>query len=195
MTTSTKTVLALDIDGVLNHFSKSAKNSRRATVGGYPISWREDTLERVRAMLARPDVEGALLSTWLSDPELYEELEKVFELEGLLPHRAAYPHMVTLGWGGVKVLADSRFEGTELNPGSSRWWKYKSAELLLEELKPARFAWVDDDLGKNTGKLDPWHPKPVTYERLLLRTHDVAGMLPADLATLEDWLNMEKEPA
>lgn len=93
-----------------------------------------------------------------------------------------------MGWSQDSF--ESGFANTKLYPGTSRWWKYRSAELLLEEFNPKRFAWVDGDLGINAGRNDPWYVRNVTYERLL-KTHDVAGMLPEHLNVLDKWLHME----
>jgi hypothetical protein len=188
------TFVALDVDGVVNHFSKSARNSGTGQISEYPIKWRPEMLDELRTRLTLPNVVGVWLTTWLQSPELLDELEEMLGLKGFVPLRADYPHMMELGWGGAKVLMNSRFEGMSLNSGNSRWWKYRSAEMVLEEYKPERFVWLDDELGRNTGKLDPWHPRPVTYERLLLKTDPVAGLLPENFVTLDNWLKMEKTP-
>lgn len=187
------TFVILDVDGVVNHFSKSARNCGTGEISGYTIKWRPEMLDRLRELLSLPNVIGAWLTTWLESTEMLDELETLLGLKGFVPLRANYPHMEELGWGrGVKVLKDSRFEGVALKSGNPRWWKYRAAEMLLDEYKPERFVWLDDELGRNTGRLDPWHTKPVTYERLLLKTDPVAGLLPENFVTLDNWLKMEK---
>lgn len=181
------TLIAFDNDGVFNCFSKSAKNAVRTMVGPWPITYREDVLERVRGILAREDVAGAWLTTWLEEPALLAELEARLGLEGLLTHRAVHP-MVSTGWGGVAV--DPRFDGrSNREPHSPAWWKLRSWELLLEELQPERAAWVDDDLGRAHGKGTYEFRPQVTPERFLYRTHSVAGLLHTDLDKLEAWLD------
>ncbi len=183
------TIVSLDVDGVLNSFSKNGKNLSSGRVGEWPIKWREEVLERLRAILALPNVEGAWLTTWLSEPDLLNELEELLNLKGLVPHWAEYPHMTELGWGGVKVPLDDRYIGASLSPGNPRWWKFRSADFLVEELAPTRFAWLDDELGTAKGiPGDVW--KPVNrYDKLLMRTHSIAGLLPADLDVLEAWIS------
>lgn len=185
------TFLALDVDGVVNHLSKSAKNSSFGQISEYPIRWREPMLDELRTRLTIPGVVGVWLTTWLQSPKMLNELEELLGLKGYVPLRAEYPDMMELGWGGAKVLVNPAFEGASLSSGNSRWWKYRSAEMLLEKYSPARFAWLDDELGRNTGRLDPWHPKPMTYERLLLKTDPVAGLLPENFKRLDEWLSLE----
>jgi hypothetical protein len=181
------TLVAFDNDGVFNHFSKSAKDSKRTMVGEWPVSYREDVLDRVRELLARPDVVGGWLTTWLEDKALLAELEHRLGLEGLMQFRA--PHFKTpLGWNGYGV--DPAFEGRSGEyPTRPDWWKFRAWELVLDEHKPDRAAWFDDDLGSAKGKgVDEFRPR-VTPDRFLYRTHSVAGLLHTDLDKLDKWLD------
>jgi len=183
-----KIILALDVDGVVNAFTKNSRKLESGQIAEWPIKWRPPMIERLKAVLALPNVEGAWLTTWLQSPALLDELEELLGLKGYVPHRAEYPFMVELGWGGAKVLADERFTGSSLNVGNPRWWKFRSAQFLVEDLKPDRFAWIDDELGSAKGiPNDIW--KPVnSYDKLLMRTHSIAALLPEDLDKIEAWV-------
>lgn len=181
------TLLAFDNDGVFNLFSKSAKNATRTMVGEWPVSYREDVLARVRAILAREDVVGVWLTTWLADPAALAELEHRLGLEGLMQLRAPY-FKVSTGWGGSGV--DPDFAGRAGDePNRPDWWKFRSWELLLESVKPDRAAWLDDDLGRAQGKGTVEFRPQMTDKLLLHRTHEKAGLLHSDVDKLEAWLN------
>lgn len=179
-------LLAFDNDGVFNCFTKNPKNVTRTKVGEWPITYREDVMARVRGLLSREDVTGAWLTTWLEEPALLAELEGRLGLEGLLPVRALHPNIST-GWGESESPDFAGRSSLEVERPS--WWKFRSWELLLEEVKPERAAWVDDDLGRAHGKGTAEFRPQVTHERFLLRTHAVAGLLHEDVDKLEAWLN------
>jgi hypothetical protein len=188
MPNAAPTLIALDFDGVLNVFSKNAPVPlKKATIGGWPVQWRPEVLERLKAVLALPGVEGAWLTTWLEEPVLLDEVERVLGLEGLVPHRAEHPAVKS---ADGRVLVNDLFpEGASTSPVTGRWWKYRAIELLIERLGPARVAWLDDDLGRAAGMPgNPWRPgqRP---ERLALRTHANAGLLPGDMTRLEEWIS------
>lgn len=83
---------------------------------------------------------------------------------------------------------DDRFEQNIAFDSRSTWcWKRRAAEMLVERVRPARFAWIDDELGNVSLGADPWGSQQ-NYERLLLRTKSFPGLLPRDLDQLEGWL-------
>lgn len=122
-------LLAFDIDGVLNTFSKNGRGIERVEINGFPVGWRPQIIERVKALLALPGVEGAWLTTWLSEPS------------------------------------------------------------MIDELRPDRFGWLDDDLGRARGVPGDGYRPAETNDRLLLRTHEVAGLLEADMDRIEAWVS------
>lgn len=180
-----KTVLALDIDGVLNHFSKTSKpKSINTQIEGYDINVRADILERVKALLERPEVTGAWLTTWLDAPE---SLAKFIAFTGLDEHYVPLffeSPLVQTGWGGT--ARSEAFAGTSSNPANFGWWKYRSLELFEAKHKPERLAFLDDDLFRISGKGAP--SKRPTYERFFLKPYSVAGLVHDDLDKLEAWL-------
>lgn len=182
-------VSALDVDGVVNAFTKSPRKPlERVQIGEWPIQWREPLIARLRAVLARPDVEGAWLTTWLEQPDLLDHLERALGLDGLVPHRAEHP--APQDSTGQVAISPKFDEDTSTSPHSPRWWKFRAAQFLVEELRPERFAWFDDDLGRAKGiPGDPWRPA-TTPKRLLRRTDSIAGLLPADLDALEAWVGL-----
>lgn len=178
-----KTLVAFDNDGVFNHFSKSAKNTKRATVGEWTISWREDVLDRVRALLSRDDVTAGWLSTWIGEPKLLDELEKVYELDGVMEFRAPYY---------LKADGSVRNDFADRGGDTARkadWWKLRSWDLLLDEHSPHRAGWVDDELNMPHGKDTERFRTTNTNRLFLYRTDPVAGLLHSDVDKLERWLD------
>jgi hypothetical protein len=175
------TLIALDVDGVVNLFARQAKHVKKADIGVWPVQWHPDVIGRLRAALARPDVIGAWLTTWVSEPGLLDELEARTKLRGLVPFRADFPFRDHAG----RVVGNLFPPQVTLDASSRWWWKFTALDLLRDHLKPRRYAWLDDDLGKAPGV--PFRPG-VTPDRFLLRTNPGEGLRPADLDALESWL-------
>src|SRR5690606_3912176 len=107
---------------------------RISEVGGWSIHSRPAMRSNLRTPLAIPGVEGAWLTTWLEEPWLLDDLERALGLEGLVPHRADHPDVSVPGGGRI---IDHRFDDDVMpNASSSKWWKLRAAELLLERLQP-----------------------------------------------------------
>jgi len=185
-------LVALDVDGVLNGFSKNpaldgyAEIHDPANSRDLPIKWRKNLLERMRMILSRPDVTGAWLTTWLMAPAMLDELEHVLGLEGLLELRAPYL-TVEMGWG--KVPNPLLPANVNSNTHSPNWWKFHAWEALLDLNNFQRGAWLDDDLGRAKGGPGNKYTPGESFDRLLLRTNPQAGMLSGDLDKLESWLD------
>lgn len=192
MPESNLTLIAIDVDGVLNSFTKRPRTPfAKAEVGRWTIRWRQPVLDRIKVLLALPGVEGAWLTTWLEEPWLLDDLEQALGLEVLVPHRAEYPTVSTQTGG---MIYNELFEGYDsFSPSSSRWWKLRALEMLLDRLRPARFAWLDDELGRTEHVLgNAWRPG-MSSERFLLRTQPIAGLLPANMDRLERWVKTTTE--
>ncbi|MDP3949509.1 HAD domain-containing protein [Microbacterium sp.] len=187
------TVIALDIDGVVNGMgSFRVERMARVDVGRWTIRWRPPVVERLKELLDRPDVEGAWLTTWLEQPWLLDDFEHALGLIGLVPHRADHPAVQTQSG---HTIIDHRFEDdVAFHPTTTRWWKRHAAEMLVRRLQPARFAWIDDDLGRSAFGDDPWRRRE-TYDRFLLRTAALSGLLSGDVDRLERWLHISDERA
>lgn len=185
------TVITLDIDGVLNSMgSFRSEQMARVDVGRWKIRWRPVVVERLKELLDRPEVDGAWLTTWLEQPWLLDEFEQALGLTGHVPHRADHPAAQTRSG---RTIIDQRFEGdVAFHPTSTRWWKRHAAEMLVRRLRPARFAWIDDDLGHSVSIDDPWRPRE-TPDRFLLRTDSFRGLLSEDVVRLERWLDASNE--
>ena len=138
-------------------------------------------------LLLRPGVEGAWLTTWLEEPWLLNELEQVLGLDGLMPHRASHPAVQAIDG---KSCIDSRFDAwATFVPESTHWWKLRAADLLTDQLRPARFAWADDELGLATRTpVGRWSPGR-THNQFLLRPDPMVGLTETDLRQLEDWVS------
>lgn len=181
-------ILALDVDGVLNHFSKSAKSSRSAVISSLPITWRVPVIERLKTILSSPLVTGTWLTTWEFVPSDLRELEEALGLSGLVPLFAPFPR-VDRPDGDFRILPDEIFPNATLATSSPRWWKYRSAELLIENNPDYRFAWLDDALCHTTSPelRRLWKPR-ITEDRFLLRTDERAGLLLPELEALSSWI-------
>lgn len=182
------TVIALDVDGVLNSLTQAPDPSFMTVhVGRWPIRWQPAAIDRLRMLLLRPGVEGAWLTTWLEEPWLLDELEQLLGLEGTMPHRADHPAVQTVG-GGSRI--DPRFdEWATFVAESPHWWKLRAAELLVERLQPDRFAWADDELGRSRrSPADRWRLGR-TRNQFLLRPDPAVGLSEPDLRRLEDWVS------
>lgn len=182
------TVIALDIDGVLNSFGRKADPSFMTVhVGRWPIRWRPAVMDRLRMLLLRPGVEGAWLTTWLEEPWLLDELEQVLGLDGIVPHRASYPEVRNVSGG---LCIDPSFDAwVAFVPESPDWWKLRAAEMLVERLRPARFAWADDELDVSTRTPGSRWRLGRTHIQFLLRPDPMVGLTEADLRRLEDWVS------
>ncbi|SEB56673.1 hypothetical protein SAMN04489806_1126 [Paramicrobacterium humi] len=186
------TLIALDVDGVLNSFTKKPRTPHaKALVGRWNIQWQQAVLDRLKALLALPNVEGAWVTTWLEEPWLLDELEQALGLEGLVPHRADHPAVQTRS--GHTIINDVFDEYISFYPETRHWWKLRAMELLIDRLRPARLAWLDDDLGSDLHG-DSWR-LGITPERFLLRPHAVSGLLPGDMSQLEHWVSIGDPPA
>lgn len=153
----------------------------------WPIRWQPAVIDRLRMLLLRPGVEGAWLTTWLEERWLLDELEQVLGLDGLMPHRASHPAVQAID-GGSRI--DSRFDAwATFVPESQHWWKLRAADVLTDQLRPARFAWADDELTLSTRTpVGRWRPGR-THNQLLLRPDPMVGLSEADLRRLEDWVS------
>lgn len=193
MVASGLTVIALDIDGVLNGMgSFPGERMARVDVSRWTIRWRPPVVERLKGLLDRADVEGAWLTTWLEQPWLLDDFEHALGLAGHVPHRADHPAVQTRSG---QTIIDHRFEDdVAFHPTTTRWWKRHAAEMLVGRLRPTRFAWIDDDLGHSMFRDDPWRPQ-VTYDRFLLRMASIPGLLSGDVDRLERWLDASDERA
>lgn len=185
------TAIALDIDGVLRSMGNfPGERMARVDVGRWTIRWRPLVVKRLKGLLDHPGVEGAWLTTWLEQPWLFDEFERALGLVGHIPHRADPPAVQTKSG---HTIIDHRFEDdVAFHPTTTRWWKRHAAEMLVRRSQPARFAWIDDDLGHSVFRDDPWRPRE-TYDRFVLHTVALPGLPSGDVDRLERWLDVSDE--
>ena len=122
----------IDMDGVLNAIStKPPKQNTQwygdwntATVKGYPILWSTELIAELNTLSERGDVQFIVLSTWRE-----EALTVLAPVLGLNTH----------GWDFIHVPDTSMFV-------YSAWWKLEEIQTHLEESKPEKAVWIDDDI-------------------------------------------------
>lgn len=189
--TSTRVLVALDIDGVLNRLPRIAAEPSHdegaCTIGGYLIRWYPEIICRLRAILLRSDVEVAWLTTWLPHLPRIRELEQALGLSGSRESEPLVKHLA------LHPVADWRSEifpeDVSLTP-APLWWKYYAAAELRARIQPERFAWIDDDLGRKKDLAGIWQPQE-SEELLLIRTDSDSGLASHNLDQLEQWIDRD----
>ena len=128
---SAKTVIFLDVDGVVNAIGSPTYDYRTGDARpeeGFPqsfrITWREDIIERLNALSERDDVEILWLTTWGrgANGEL-RELIGINELQ--VAHHPDELDVHTYGHD---------------------WWKWRVIKEFRDAAPDVRFIWIDDDL-------------------------------------------------
>lgn len=187
MSVRQQTLVAIDVDGVLNVLKRPQRGLVERNIGGWDIAWRPSTIKALRDFLKQPEVKGVWLSRWLEWPEKLEELERELKLEGLI-ERAEHPKTAPAEFGWRRIIRDFRFPRVStLEPRSGYWWKFRSAELLIEQHPEHRFVWLDDELGySNHGS--QWAPM-VNENRILYKVNPHKGLMPLDIRKLDAWHN------
>lgn len=127
----TKTIVYIDVDGVINSFSESRKLSgwegewKLAKIIGYNIHWYTDLIESIHELDSRDDVEIKWLTTWQDKAvtELCEPLSlngKHWDVLYSKPHEDLF----------------GRREG---------WWKLSAIMKDIAIHNPDKVVWIDDD--------------------------------------------------
>lgn len=192
MTATVKTLLALDIDGVINAFNRTQRGLIQRQIGPWLVAWRPSALRELKKLLREPDVTGVWLSRWLDYPEHLDELSKALGLEKLVTMRAEHPKIAWIEREAV-AIRDGRFpRASVLEPRSGYWWKFRSVELLMKSHSGSRLIWLDDELGHSSHALK-WAPAS-TGDRLLYRVHPGRGLMPADVRKIRAWHQDGEKP-
>lgn len=127
----TKTIVYIDVDGVINSFHKSHDGTkwtgqwRLESIIGYKIHWYTDLVEAINELAKREDVEFKWLTTW--QDKAVTELCPVLGLEGQ--------------YWDVLHAADQE----DLFDLSNGWWKLHAIINDYVEHKPDKVVWIDDD--------------------------------------------------
>jgi hypothetical protein len=118
----------MDVDGVLSPFGKGGayRDWVRSPHDVYEL-WLSPTQgQLIREILVETETELVWVTTWAGDAATYVE-----DVLGWPRHRfAPLPH--------------PDIKGADLGP-TGRWWKLEAVERLVDELRPTRFVWSDDD--------------------------------------------------
>lgn len=130
----TKTIVYIDVDGVINSFSESRKLSgwegewKLAKVMKYNIHWYTDLVESINALASMDDVQVKWLTTW--QDKAVTELCEPLGIEGKY-------------WD---VLYHDASEGDHLFSRQTGWWKLKAIIRDMAIHAPDKVVWIDDDL-------------------------------------------------
>lgn len=136
----TKTIVYIDVDGVINSFHSSFKGTgwagqwRVETVSGYKIHWYTELVESLNELAKREDVEVKWLTTW--QDKAASELSPALNIEGQY-WDVLYPKS-----------QDDLFDLT------NGWWKLHAIIEDYVTHKPDKVVWIDDDLKYEPNAID-----------------------------------------
>ena len=124
-----KTIVYIDVDGVINSFQQSAKTGwegewKLDIINGYHIHWYTDLVESLNKLSKQENVEFKWLTTWQEDA--VTKLSEPLGIEGL-------------EWEVLYVP-----EGEELFDCRS-WWKLHALKADVIKNRPEKIVWIDDD--------------------------------------------------
>lgn len=139
----TKTIVYIDVDGVINSFNESRKLAgwegewKVEKIIGYRIHWYTDLVESLNELAKREDVEVKWLTTW--QDKAVTELCEPLGIEGKY-------------WD---VLYHNTSEGDHLFSRGNGWWKLKAIINDYTIHQPDKVVWIDDDF-KHEGNAIAW---------------------------------------
>jgi len=124
-----KTIVYIDVDGVINSFQQSRKTGwdgewKLDIINGYHIHWYTDLVESLNKLSKQENVEFKWLTTWQEDA--VTKLSEPLGIEGL-------------EWEVLYVP-----EGEELFDRRS-WWKLHALKADVIKHRPDKVVWIDDD--------------------------------------------------
>lgn len=123
----------MDFDGVINALSGRGpkpntgwSNWDLAKVAGFPILWSPTLIHFLLEIEARPGVTIKWLTTWCEDAP-----------KELSPHIG-----IGANWPVLGTLYDTEHRGGL----ETHWWKLEYLLRDVEETKPDKIVWLDDDI-------------------------------------------------
>jgi hypothetical protein len=137
----TKTIVYIDVDGVINAFHKSFKGTgwtghwEMKKVIGYKIHWYTDLVESLNELAKREDVEVKWLTTW--QDKAVTDLCPALGIEGQY-------------WD--VLYAEDQEDLFDLSNG---WWKLRAIIKDYTIHQPDKVVWIDDDF-KYEGNAIAW---------------------------------------
>lgn len=148
-----KTIVYLDVDGVINAISDKPPRANTQWSGewsredcmGFPILWSHELVERLNELALREDVTVKWLTTW------QEHAPK-----DLCPVTGIQGQSWDVLYGDI---SDHWFT-------TGRWWKLDSIKEDIDKEQPDKVVWIDDDIGYDRGA-NEW-----------LRSHPILAVCP-----------------
>lgn len=154
-----KTLIFLDVDGVINALSTGAPRQntgwetwKRIKVNGFWIRYSPDLLRELESLAALPDVEVVWLTSWCNAAPT--KLSRAIGFDAST-------------W---RVIGKDLYDIDPYGRGFD-WWKFVALTKELVSDPDARFVWLDDDLryerdattwASGCGKLGLWiSPNPL----------------------------------
>ena len=128
----TKTIVYIDVDGVINSFRKSFEGTgwtgqwKLETIIGYKIHWYTELVDSINELSKREDVEFKWLTTW--QDQAVTELCPVLGIEGQY-------------WDVLR--AEDQDDLFDLSNG---WWKLRAIIKDYVTYSPDKVVWIDDDI-------------------------------------------------
>lgn len=135
-----KTIIYLDVDGVLNAVNYDAPEGTGWSdtgwhylhyVNGYPFLYHEDVIARLNAIAARDDVEVRWLTTWL------DQAGQIL------------PEIIGINGRDWLPIGDQHYARHHHTRQALGWWKH---DAIIEDLaslpkgERVRIVWIDDDI-------------------------------------------------
>jgi hypothetical protein len=127
----TKTIIYIDVDGVINSFRKSFQGTgwsgqwKLETINGYKIHWYPELVDALNELAQREDVQVKWLTTW--QDKAATDLSPVLGIEGQY-------------WD--VLYAEDQEDLFDLSNG---WWKLHAIIKDYVYHKPDKVVWIDDD--------------------------------------------------
>jgi hypothetical protein len=158
----------MDVDGVIAPFGKGGafRDWVRSPHPVYELWLSAKQAALIRRILLETDTQLIWVTTWADQVATYIE-----DVLGWPHHRfAPLPH--------------PDLKGGDCGP-TGRWWKLDAVEHVLDELRPSRFVWSDDD-----------HPRHRSSVTQALQRHDAVPLLQAPSSYVglsQRWLREARE--
>lgn len=166
-------IIYLDLDGVVNSLSKKPPKQntqwfgewKEKTIEGFRILWSTELVEALNSLAARDDVTIKFLTTW-------QDLAPV----------SFGPQVGLLGSENWAYYYASFNEMEDLKS----WWKLGKIQKSIEDDKPEKAVWLDDDILYDPAAMEWIGEAPNLLAISPVSTH---GLRAKDIAAIIEFLD------